>query len=656
MPIPYKSFCWCLGTTSFRTRNFNKTIELQLNLLSSFWNLPQNTGKQWTGNDEIQSAYYDHMKQNDFLVGDASNKPKDAREKTSGLVDIGLITNERKLTSVGDLLLDISKKSDFEDCNIFHIAKDSFLFAKQLLKTSCEVGDKIVRPFIVLIYLLSKLDYLTFEEFTYLLPLCVDNDSTHDIIKSISLLRNNEITKEQIIYNRLISMDNYQSALKCLLENDMSLDLVCNIGLNRKSRLYDMPYYQLYKKLKSVYLDHDYSEVYQLYLATSKITIGKYWRSLLFNTASSRSIKNDPVSSLNITKFSRITTEQELKQVFFEIMHTNKALATLSDYFDLNRRYIKTTDLILFQDGIVKLDILPKYFFAPVIDCLYQDAFKSNSRLEDDVEMKVISPCLQLDEQDLLTKINEEFGTSVTNLDHIWKIIEDDRYQRFHTLIQSKFTDENLLDLLDKFQNREDSKIQEQITDNADVPTLFEYVLGILWYKVSNFKGKILDYMKLSLDADLLPKTHAAGGEADVVYEYEETTDYPRHCMLLEATLADSTNQRRMEMEPVSRHLGQHRLKTNNEYSYCVFVTNYLDSNVVSDFRGRKYSYYYDPQDNTKMVKGLNIIPLTTQDLQNIIKKALKYPQLYQLFKNAYEADGETPLEWRKAMIEDRLK
>ena len=25
--IPYKSFCWSLGTTSFRTKNFNKTID-----------------------------------------------------------------------------------------------------------------------------------------------------------------------------------------------------------------------------------------------------------------------------------------------------------------------------------------------------------------------------------------------------------------------------------------------------------------------------------------------------------------------------------------------------------------------------------------------------------------------------------------------------
>ena len=40
--IPYKSFCWALGTTSFRTKDFNKTIEEQLLLLDEFWKLDEN--------------------------------------------------------------------------------------------------------------------------------------------------------------------------------------------------------------------------------------------------------------------------------------------------------------------------------------------------------------------------------------------------------------------------------------------------------------------------------------------------------------------------------------------------------------------------------------------------------------------------------------
>ena len=85
-----------MGTTSFRTADFNQKIERQLTLLSKFWEV--HTDAVWSGNDEIQSLYYDFMKGNDFLTGDAPNKPKDAREKTSGLIDLGLIDNERRPT------------------------------------------------------------------------------------------------------------------------------------------------------------------------------------------------------------------------------------------------------------------------------------------------------------------------------------------------------------------------------------------------------------------------------------------------------------------------------------------------------------------------------------------------------------------------------
>ena len=57
--IPYKSYCWSLGTTSFRTKNFNKTIEEQLALLDGFWQLPENQDGVWNGNNELQSRYND---------------------------------------------------------------------------------------------------------------------------------------------------------------------------------------------------------------------------------------------------------------------------------------------------------------------------------------------------------------------------------------------------------------------------------------------------------------------------------------------------------------------------------------------------------------------------------------------------------------------
>ena len=97
----YKSFCWSLGTTSFRMVEFNRKIEKQLELLDEFWHLPQNQLERWTENEIIQISYYNFLKEKGFIDGNAPRKAKDAREKTSGLVDLGLINDERRITAAG---------------------------------------------------------------------------------------------------------------------------------------------------------------------------------------------------------------------------------------------------------------------------------------------------------------------------------------------------------------------------------------------------------------------------------------------------------------------------------------------------------------------------------------------------------------------------
>ena len=650
----YKSFCWGLGTTSFRTKQFNRTIEEQLSLLDEFWHSPENSGEDWANNNALQIRYYDFMKEQGFVSGDAPRKDKDAREKTSGLVDIGLITDSRRLTEAGVALLEISRSGDFTSDNIFQIPRDSFIYLKQLLKTSNTVDGSIVRPFIVLLRVLSEFEFITMEEYTYLLPLCIDSHSTEYIIQKIRDLRSNLTTIESVIVERLMSMDNYQEALSMLLTGRVSESLICEIGMNRKSRTYDRPYYRLYQSLYNAFVRSDSSAFLSVYEATRSINIGRRWRDYLFNTVSTRAIDDNPLSCLNHTLFDGVRTESAFKAAFFKVMHMLKAKATLSDYLDLNRRYIKTTDIVIFEDDCIKLDIVPKHFFGNVIEDLYSKAFNASEKLFDNCSMQEIAPCLVENETVVINGVNAELGTAVTTVADARIALEDIRYRRLQELIDDKFTDEKLLILLDLFERRKDAQIQEMVTDDADIPTIFEYVLGIIWYKTSERQGKILDYMKLSLDADLLPKTHAAGGEADIVYEYPATDYYPEHSLLLEATLADRTNQRRMEMETVSRHLGMHLIRTGNLNSYCVFATTYLDINVTADFRNRKSSFFYDPQDPTKYVNGMKIIPLDTSVLKSVVSCQRKYRDLYAIFETAYNADLN-PLEWYNSFVRNPI-
>lgn len=183
------------------------------------------------------------MQEKGFVEGNANNKLKDAREKTSGLVDIGLIDDNRHLTNAGKALLSISKSGNFSSDNQFDIPNDSFIYLKQLLKTFNQVGENTVRPFIVMFYVLSKIGEISLTDFTYLLPLCISEEATDEIIKRINDIENGITTIDDVIISRLLSMDNYKEALDLFLSTkSVNEDIICQIGMNRKSRGYDKHY------------------------------------------------------------------------------------------------------------------------------------------------------------------------------------------------------------------------------------------------------------------------------------------------------------------------------------------------------------------------------------------------------------------------------
>ncbi len=650
--ISFKSYCWAIGTTSYRTDKFNMSIEMQLTLLKEFRELPENKGKSWMGNNAFQAEYYNFLKSRGFVKGDAPRPDKDAREKTSGLRDIGLLDNERNITAAGEELIRIARSGDFSSDNPLQIPRDSYLYFKQLLKTSNDVDGKSVRPFLVFLYVVSKTEYLTYNEFTYLLPLCIDKETTDKVIGCILSSRNGSLNYEDIILSVLMDMENYQQALE-LLQSQATVDeeLICNIGINRKSARYDKPYYQIYLSLRGIALEHK-DLALELYGATKKLTnskVGSAWRKYFYKSSARSVIKREGTAVLNAAPVLGAKTEREFREEFFKLMHLFKAKATLSDYFDLNRRYFKITDIVLFEDSKVKLDVLPKCYIEGVIEELSELAFEKTELLPKNVALEEIAPCLRIDTGRLYWRLGRILGKNVTDKESAHRAIRDERYARFNRLIDERFDKDTLLTLFSHFENRNDEEIRALVTDNADIPTIFEYVLGIAWYVISDRKGNALEYMNLSLEADLLPKTHAGGGEADIVWKYEKTEDYPKHTLLIEATLADGSNQRRMEMEPVSRHLGEYCLANPGEEAYCVFATTFLNTNVISDFRARRFMEYYNTS-GTKFITGMKILPIQTSELKALLKFDIKYPQIYRMLDKAHNSGG-TPKEWYEDTI-----
>jgi hypothetical protein len=446
-----------------------------------------------------------------------------------------------------------------------------------------------------------------------------------------------------------MAMDNYKSALDYFLNHYVTESVITIIGMNRKSggagkRAYDRLYYPCYEMLRNIVLKKDGSLVLQLYESIQSIrsNTAALWRQYLFNITSRDKLQSDGLAALNDIPLLRARSEEEFKRLFFEQLHLFKAKANLSDCADLNRRFFKTTNTLIFADGKAEFDVLPRCWFVAMGNKLMEIAFTVSDKLIDDISPAEIAPFFVIDEVVLYADVERLYGVRVKSADDANRIISGERYKRFNALIDERFDRDTLIDLFGKFERRADKGIRQVVTNNADVPTIFEYIIGIAWYLISGRKGDVLSYMNLSLEADLLPRTHAQGGNADIEYVYPQTPAYPAHTLLIEATLADSSNQRRMEMEPVSRHLGEHILTTGDAAAYCVFVSTFLHRNVISDFRNRRsYQYYSDQYKNA--VNGLKILSLATAELRTILERNISYEQLYGLFESAYRSNEPVP-------------
>lgn len=657
--IKFQSYCWSLGTTSFRVKDLNFKIERQLQILKELWNENQNV--RWNGNNSIQEEYYNKMLQKNFITGEANNKPKDARQKTSGLVQIGVIDDNRHITEIGEKIIDIVEQENFKSDNIFNINKDSYLYLKQLLKLQITDNGINIKPFAVLLYFLSELGYLTKDEFTYILPLCTNREYIDIMLENIKKYRNNQKTIEDIIQNKMENMSNYKAAIDFIKENGVnSIDEFSIIDMGRKGTKYVEPMYNFFEALYRI-SKKDFDEeacdtiINFIKEQTKKNSkVAKYWKDYL--RYSSKMLTEEYLEDIKEIPLFNFKNKTEYTIEFFKVMHTAKWKATLEDYADLNKRYISLSDIVIFEDDKIELDVFPKYFFLniskEIVNTEILDKDKYNNFISTDIELNKIYECLNVNVDEIIYQIQADYPDRVVNKDSIKTFIEDEKLRRFNELIDNKFNENQLVQLFTYIENNDRSAINEYVDWNSDVPTIFEYILGITWYRFSNRSGNILEYMKLSLDANLLPKTHAAGGTADIVYEYNKTNDYPEHKVLLEATLTESTSQRKNEMEPVSRHLMREIQENDNDDTYAVFVANILQEEVLSDFRSRK-NYQFRGKNSVK--SGLKIISLSIRDIIKLINIKIQYSKLYKIFDEAYKDTNINDLEWYEKLLKNKI-
>ena len=62
-----------------------------------------------------------------------------------------------------------------------------------------------------------------------------------------------------------------------------------------------------------------------------------------------------------------------------------------------NRRYFNLTDILIFDDSTIKLDVLPKYYFSEIMEKLYEDTYLECDRLITNTSLSEISEAFNAD-------------------------------------------------------------------------------------------------------------------------------------------------------------------------------------------------------------------------------------------------------------------
>ncbi len=603
------------GNTSLRVKNLLFNFETQLILFEELF-LDADENDIWSNDSELQIRYLELLKTHNLL--DNKNQTtqlgtKDARVKSAPLEDLNLIKRKEKvITPQGYELLELIKNQAYKINNEFlQIDLVSLFFLKAQLNFAKSPN------------LLQK--YLeVFREF--------EGEISMDIFALLPLINNFKTTKDFIdsIKNRTIFIKVADSANL----NDFLADL--------EKGSFKTDYFKTAKGDATAISIIGVLE--KIFLPLRKSKDNKMLKNLLSPQCESQFLN---FKKLYLPYISQATKKEEkLQEVydfvcagdlkafgirFYDLITRSRLEANLDDYCDLNRRYLNLSGVFEFDKDKVSLNLVFKMILAHS---------KHNEILDKIAKNKVSKDLLSEYFNDKEFKaFFEKYG--IANQGDLTNYKQKTDKQKLKNLIDSQFKKDEIIEILGLFEDRKnDEKIIKKVTTEATIPTIFEYIIAIAWHYIDDENLDRILGAGLSLDSNLLPKSHAVGGEADFVFCYDN------HALMIEVTLTEKTNQRRAEMESVSRHLGNLLLNldsTMQEKSFGIFIAPYLDKNVLNDFRSRIYCYF---EKETKFIKGMKILPLSTSEIIKILQSKRNYQSLIPHFHTLFESKNDWGSKW----------
>ena len=584
---------------------------------------------------------------------------KRARHYTSTLVKIGFTNTNRDITEAGySYLRGSAIKDDLEE--LLPLDNVNISLLRQLLKLkifslSKNGKRKYYSPFTMALLLLLKYESIDMQTFEVVVQGLTpySNDNIKEAISKHSIginelekfIRDIEVSLPQELVNK--SNIEYEVFRK-IFKGSKSNDSISKI------------YYAFFKALKD-FRDKKTEETYNNLIGCFDDKNATYlykafgYGKAIFATGSKG-------NRYNIKKFTEENADHPLLVSKCYVSEFYYAYSR-SKWIDGVREYSDTTNRLLSATGLFRFKHLPELSYKEILTSIFDveqlqesvfgemtdEEYFNYEESENSFFCKNISlvEILNYSEGKITTIIEDiQNYLGVYTAADVKKYLSDQKNTEFIAHILNKYPKQKIKELLPLFSDRKnDRKIKEEVNDSATVPTIYEFIVGIAWYYISNKEFDLYNSLNLTLSADFEPIIHAGGGDGDIIIHYEKTV------IMLEVTLMNKQAQKRSEWEPVLRH--SLNLKAANEFKETItfFIADELDYNTINIWRAVA-SVPLKSTNTHKEVGGVIIMPFTNKEILVFLNKDVYHKDIITATKNSFNKLPQiNDVEWREKII-----
>lgn len=646
-----------LGDTSFRRHDYATVLPYCLATLLQL--RIDNKEVFWNGNPTIQAEYYKSLLDNSDFFSESSDRSRlsqRGRTNTDILVKLGLCTPDRVVSQVAKNWIhaesDIKQPDQIE--NLAGLRNDNLLYLRQLLKLRFynKGQTQYVYPFRLIIKILSVVERMPqdiFSLFFFAITPSLSRESINQLIEIASTYDNRMPAKDEkermkkklsesipescptgektrTDINDLFNTNNFGSPNLDGCSSSF-IDLFKSTFYNHKSRNAVSEYYLFFHYLLLFNRAHDSQALAQLKKISNRPAI----RSAF--AAGGRLFQTDNQPHSGVQQFldannSSIYLQQPLDfyAIYMQFIYSkNESLR--AEYLDMSSRIMLLSGIITNLSGQFSLrysKLWKDLFDYRDIPLNGLDSYKAYEQdgnsifYSDQSVIDILGYSTDLCRQFLDGFIKE---TGVATLEDLQRQFQNVQSDQFKDLIRSEFPKSKVINILQKINKhndkdksvarRADKYVKNNVTDATDIPTIFEYILNIAWFYLSNKTIDPFTSMNLTCDGNMRPLSHASGGAGDIEVRQSDSV-----IVLLEASLMNGNTQKRGELEPVIRHSTNLTIDNPDCCVQTIFCSNAVDSDVANIYRAASnIELYHSSRKEAAPTDGVNIFAITIQEL-----------------------------------------